>query len=288
MIFVPAKKLCFRGCTAIFLLTLMFTPAHSRESWENANARDSAAENRIRDAYREALGLGWHMVLKDRGTGDWKKDWFLDGAKARVRNTGKGMEFFAGPVPAEDASHSVLWTKRSFHGDIRVEYDYTRLDSATRYVNILYLLATGSGTGAYPENIKEWSDKRTIPAMRIYFNHMNLLHISYAAFDNTNTEKGNDYIRARRYLPETGRGLQGTDLVPDYFRTGFFMPGETYRITVIRHGDDLFMHILKGKEVKLCHWDISGFPPLTEGRIGLRHMGSRAARYRNFKVYELR
>lgn len=288
MISGPARKICFRVCAAIFLLTLLFTPAHSRENRENANLQDSASEYRIRDAYREALGLDWHMVLKDRGKGDWKKFWFLDGTKARILNTGKGMEFFAGPVPAEDASHSVLWTKKDFHGDIRVEYEYTRLDSSTRYVNIIYLLASGSGAAGYPVNIREWSGKRSVPAMKIYYNHMNLLHISYAAFNNDNNERGNDYIRARRYLPETEKGLQGTGLVPDYFRTGFFRPGETCRITVIRHGNDLFMHIREGMEEKICHWDISGFPPLAEGRIGLRQMGSRAARYRNFKVYELR
>ena len=66
--------------------------------------------------------------------------------------------------------------------------------------------------------------------MRNYYDHMNLLHISYAAFENTNTEEGNDYIRARRYL--------------------------------------------------------SGFPGLQTGRVGIRHMGSRASRYKDFRVYQ--
>jgi hypothetical protein len=265
----------------------IFLLGHSSTGLVSGTPPDTADECRNMEAFKELTRLDWQPGFKDPGTGDWKKGWFLDGEKAKVLNTSKGMEFFAGPVPAEDASHTVLWTKQAFHGDIRIEYEYTRLDSATRYVNILYLLATGSGAEGYPEDLMKWSDKREIPAMRIYFNHMNLLHISYAAFENTNAEKGNDYIRARRYLPETGAGLRGTDLVPDYFRTGLFLPGEKYRITVIKHGNDLFMNIQSREKEMLCHWDLSGFPAIQEGRIGLRHMGSRDARYRNFIVFQL-
>ena len=274
--------------SALFCPVLLSMLWVSGGNWVHGTPVEDKNNDRVPEAFREACGLDWHVVFKDRGTGAWEKEWSLDGAKAKVLNTDRGMEFYAGPVPAEDASHSVLWTKRSFRGDIRVEYEYTRLDSATRYVNILYLLATGSGAEGYPKDIMQWSGKRNIPAMRIYFNNMNLLHISYAAFDNTNTDGDNDYIRARRYLPGTGKGLQGTGLVPDYYRTGLFLPGEKYRITVIKHGNDLYMQVRHGKEEKICHWDISGFPTLMDGRIGLRQMGSRAARYRNFKVYELR
>ena len=50
----------------------------------------------------------------------------------------------AGPVPRENASHAVLWTKQSFAGDVKIEYEYTRTDDANQYVNILYIQATGS------------------------------------------------------------------------------------------------------------------------------------------------
>ena len=235
-------------------------------------------------AFQKLSQLEWKQVFMDSGTRDWKTGWFLDGEKANVLNTSEGMEFHAGPVPAEDANHSVLWIRKSFHGDVRIEYEFTRLDSATRYVNILYILASGSGMEGYPEDIFEWSDKRKVPAMKMYYNHMNLLHISYAAFENTNTDKGNDYIRARRYLPETGDGLKGTDLSPDYFRTGLFHTDRRHWITVIKYGNDLFMHIRNQEKEMLCHWDLSVFPPLEQGHIGLRHMGSRSARYRDFRI----
>ena len=37
----------------------------------------------------------------------------------------------------------------------------------------------------------------------------------------------NDYIRLRRYNPNK-MGLAGTDIPGDHFKTGLFMPGETY------------------------------------------------------------
>ena len=32
-------------------------------------------------------------------------------------------------------------------------------------------------------------------------------------------------------------------------------------------------------------WDISEIAPISEGRIGLRHMFTRSALYKNFKIY---
>lgn len=242
---------------------------------------DSSAFNRIRS-------MGWEETFCDSGEKNWQNLWSLDGEKARVSNDGKGRVFRAGPVPGEDASHSVLWTRQVFEGNVMVEYEYTRLDSATKYVNIIYLLASGSGSKGFPNDILAWSDKREVPAMKMYYNHMNLLHISYAAFENTNDDPGADYIRARRYLPETGKGLQGTGLKPDYEKSGFFAPGKPCRITVIKYEENLFMKISgEGREMT-CHWDLSGVPDVPAGRIGLREMGSRSARYDNFRVSQLK
>lgn len=228
--------------------------------------------------------LDWKQVFFDPGTSDWHEKWALDGLKARVFNTPQGMEFYAGPVPAEDSSHAVLWTRQIFSGSVKIEYEYTRLDAATKYVNILYIQATGSGLGDFHEDIFEWSDLRRVPAMRMYFNHMNTYHISYAAYANTNLESPEDYIRVRRYMPESGRGLEVTDLAPDYFRTGLFKPGVRHEITVIKHGNDLYMEIAAPDKKMLCHWKNTGLPPIEKGRVGLRHMASRNARYKNFRV----
>jgi len=56
----------------------------------------------------------------------------LDGLTARVANGADGMAFWAGPTEKDDASHAVLWTKASSRGDVKIEYEYTRLDEATR------------------------------------------------------------------------------------------------------------------------------------------------------------
>jgi hypothetical protein len=238
-------------------------------------------------AFRKLQQLDWKETFYDTGTGDWQENWKLDGQKARVFNTPLGMEFYAGPVPAEDSSHSVMWTRKSFSGDVKLEYEYTRLDAATKYVNIIYIQATGSGKGDFCEEIFEWSELRRVPAMRMYFNHMNTYHISYAAFGNTNLEAPNDYIRARRYMPESGNGLQGTDLAPDYFKSGLFQPGVRHKITIIKHGNDLYMEIIGPHKRMLCHWKNTSLPPVEQGRIGLRHMASRNARYKNFRVSEI-
>jgi Domain of unknown function (DUF1961) len=235
--------------------------------------------------YLELVDADWDEAFFDACTENWKDNWLLDGQEARITHSDRGMDFFAGDQAGDDASHAVLWTLKSFAGDIKIEYEYTRLDEANRFVTILYIQATGSGDGPYQKDIMRWVDRRAVPSMRTYFNHMNTYHISYAAYGVENDDPAEDYIRARRYMPETPRGLEGTDLQPDdYARTGLFATGVPYKITVIKSGDKLYMHIAGKDNTLLCHWDTESFPAIAEGRIGLRHMYTRAARYRNFRV----
>lgn len=245
----------------------------------------TAAENTgNKDRFRQLSSRPWREVFHDDGTGDWRQKWTLDGLKAKVINSPQGMDFHAGRVADEDASHAVLWTKDAFRGDIKVEYEFTRLDSASRYVVILYLQATGSGVGPYAKDIAQWSGLRTIPAMRTYFDHMNAYHVSYAAFGNDNADPSDDYLRARRYMPLTGKGLKGTELEEEYRKTGLFKTGVPHRITVIKTGSDLFMHVKNEEKELLCHWNATSLPPILEGRVGLRHMATRSARYRDFHI----
>ena len=244
-----------------------------------------AAEDK--KAFQEATKQHWKSVFTDDFKSAWQKNWSLDGQKAELKNTKKGLLYKAGATPASDADHAVLWTKESFEGDIRVEFDFTKKDDATKFVNILYLFAEGSGVGAYDKDILKWSDLRTVPAMKTYFEHMNAFHISFAAFENDNLDTNADYIRARRYMPERGKGLNGTYLKPDYLRTGLFRTGVLHHITVIRSGDTIFMQIKNAEKEYLCRWKTSEFPALKSGRIGLRLMGSRVSEFGNFKVFEL-
>ena len=228
----------------------------------------------------------WQVELTDSGTSDWQTNWFVDGSNATLINAPSGWEIRPSAKPG-DASHVVVWTKKSFSGDLRLEYDYTRLDHETQRVNIVYLQASGLGKAPWVADIAQWRDLRNPPAMSCYFDLMNALHVSYAAFDNSNTDPGADYVRARRYIPR-GPGqnsLKGTEIAPDdYGKSGLFLPGETYHFTFIKTGTRLFFHV-KGKTTeRLFVWKLDSVPPLPPGRIGIRHMYGRAARYANIVI----
>lgn len=238
-----------------------------------------------RAAFEEAAAGPWKEVFCDEGTGNWRDKWFLDGEIGSAETTPAGLRLSGGPRFGEDAHHTVLWTKDSFEGDVKIDYDYTRLDFENRAVNILFIHATGSGTGPYARDITEWNELRKVPAMKTYFNNMNLYHLSYAAFplDGIDTTA---YIRGRRYMPDTGKGLEGTDFTPDYFPQGLFEPGVPHHITVIKRGTDLLMRIENDQQVYYCKMSNTALPTVTEGRVGLRHMYTRSARYKNFRISE--
>lgn len=237
-----------------------------------------------KDAFEKALQNNWLEVFSDSCTGDWTERWFLDGEIASVSNSELGMQLTAGPQFKNDAHHMVLWTKESFEGDLKIEFDYTRLDFETRCVNILYIQATGSGKEPYKKDITEWNGYREVPAMRMYFNHMNTYHISYAAFPNMGDER-NSYIRARRYMPEKN-GLEGSNLKPDYYPEGLFAPGVPHKITVIKRERNIYMKIANAQQTYYCHFMNTELPVIEEGRVGLRLMFTRSSRFANFKIYK--
>ncbi|MCC6680561.1 MAG: DUF1961 family protein [Phycisphaeraceae bacterium] len=230
--------------------------------------------------FQAALKLPWQQVFSDTCTGDWREFWFLDGRQSKLENTPDGMILAAGPEGGGDAANTVLWTHQSFAGDVKIEYDFTRLDDLPRFVNILYIQATGVGEGPFARDIAQWSELRRDPAMKLYYNHMNLLHISYATFDPQN-----DYIRARRYpRPKDGNFEFDTRIPPDYANSGLFQVGVTYRITCIKRGRQLFFNVSQGGDQHLFTFNADGFPPVDEGRIGLRQMRGRVSRYANFSI----
>jgi hypothetical protein len=222
-------------------------------------------------------------IFYDPFTSPWQNKWFLDGEKAVLTHSEKGLDFWAGPDALDDASHAVLWTHQVFSGDIMIEYEFTRLDEEVRYVNIIYLQATGSGEEGFDEDITLWKEKRKVPAMHNYFRNMNTFHISYAAFGTRNDNPELDYLRARRYMPQYG-SLRETDLEPDYAETGLFQTGMPHTIIIIKKENQIYMHVTKGEQSRLFYWKNDRLPPISEGRIGLRHMYTRGARYSDFKI----
>lgn len=227
----------------------------------------------------------WKVQFKDRGNKNWNSKWFLDGEQANVTNSSKGMLFSAGSTVFDDACHAVLWTKDFFEGDIKIEYEYTRTDTETSQVNILYIQASGIGQAPYAEDISEWNDLRRIPSMKTYFNNMNALHISYAAFGQENKDELQDYIRVRKYPRLPGNNFsKTTEVPPSYFQTNLFETGKTYKITVVKTRKRLFFKV-EGKGIsKLYSWDLKEGQSVQKGRIGLRHMYTRSARYKNFTI----
>ncbi len=248
-------------------------------------SRTSTPDSPEQATFEKASEGKWNSIFSDSCTGDWTEQWFLDGEVGQVTTGSDGMELTAGPEFKNDAHHMVLWTKDVFEGDVKIEYDYTRLDEATNCVNILYIQATGSGEEPYVRDITKWNELRRVPAMRMYFDHMNTYHISYAA----NPNEGDDnraYIRARRYMPNA-TGLKGSDLEPDYFPQGLFGTGVPHKVTVIKKARDLFAKFENAEQTVYCHMANPGLPAITEGRIGLRHMFTRSARYKNIRISNL-
>ena len=64
------------------------------------------------------------VLFKDSLTGNWQEKWFLDGRKATVKTSEKGLFFSGGTITKLDdpqeyhAHHAVLWTHQIFEGDI--------------------------------------------------------------------------------------------------------------------------------------------------------------------------
>jgi hypothetical protein len=73
-------------------------------------------------------------------------------------------------------------------------------------------------------------------------------------------------------------------LEPDYYPEGLFEPGVPHQISVIKKDRDLFMRIKNPETVMWFHMANPDLPVITEGRIGLRHMFTRSARYKDFRI----
>ncbi|WP_321373354.1 DUF1961 family protein [uncultured Draconibacterium sp.] len=227
----------------------------------------------------------WNLQFEDDCTENWQQNWFKDGLISQVKQDEDGMDLIAGPVNRDDAHHTVLWTKRSFEGDIKIEYEYTRTDSQIVNVNILYIQAQGIGKDGRGADITEWNTYRDTANMWKYYFYMDPLHISYAAFPMVNDDPEDDYVRVRKYPAETQEKFKDTEVLPAYFKTGLFLSDVTYKITVIKTESKLYFNVKGNGDEKLFSWDLAEGQSPKEGRIGLRHMYTRSARYKNFKVW---
>ena len=262
----------FPSNALVLLLAMLASPACAEPDQDAAG----------RTAFQQADDRPWQEAFTDDCTGDWKGKWFLDGEVGKVTNGPEGMTLTAGPEFGNDAHHMVLWTRESFEGDMKIDYDFTRLDEERRCVTILYIQATGSGKDPFDKDISKWNELRKVPDMSTYYDNINAYHLSYAAFGNSGNDRSS-YIRGRRYMPHS-TGLKGTELKPDYHFDSLFATGVKHHITVIKRDRDIHLRVKNPDGVRYCHLHNAKLPVITDGRIGLRHMFTRSARYRNFRV----
>ena len=174
----------------------------------------------------------WRLSFEDSGTsGRWEDKWFLDGQKASINYTNDGIDFKAGIVINDNASHAVLWTKKLFSGDVKIDYDFTRKDTTTNdAVVIIYILAEGIGEPPYSKDIYSWKDLRLIPFMHIYWWGMNSIHVSYA----TRSIEKDPYIRVRRYPVQSGSvTFKQTEVSPSFNSENLFKTDVCYHLTFI-------------------------------------------------------
>ena len=245
-------------------------------------------QRHVEKSFRKILREPWQMVVDDSLTHYDSGKWHLDGLRGRISCDSLGLTLRAGEVIDCDSDHVVLWNRTRVSGPVRVEYDFTRLDtSRVNSVNIIYLLAQGSGEGEYRSDIMSWNELRTVPAMKVYFNHMRSYHISYAVTDRNSDGTLGDYIRGRQYDPAAGRGLKGTELMPEYKDTHLFKPGITYHMTFIVYGGRCYMEVCGDGRRALFWFRIDTSKALHEGYVGLRQMWGRTSRYAGFKVWTL-
>lgn len=244
-------------------------------------------QNKLDKQFESLMAKPSQLVFEDDFRHPWSEKWHLDGERAKIIQKDGCLEMHAGKRAYVDADHLVLWTRNEFQGDLKIEYDFTRLDSSKHYcVNILYIQAQGSGRKPFVKDIFKWNGLRRVPRMSMYFDHMDTYHISYAVTEIA-AENKPEYIRARRYMPLWNKGLEGTDLKPEYLHTGLFRIGITYHLTFIKYDTDLYMNVKGDGQDRIFYFDASSFPKIDKGRIGLRQMYTRNSRYANFKVYQM-
>lgn len=213
---------------------------------------------------------------------NWQDNWFLDGEKAKVTNDKEGLTL------DPEKGFAVLWTKEEFKGDVKIEYDFKRLDELNWGVNIIYIQAQGDGENGCTKDISQWSEKRKTAAMNNYFMNMDTYHISYAAYTNGGKDKGKEYVRARRYLPLKNKGLTNTELSGEAGKTGIFDDKQWVHVTIVKKAKEIWAEFKHPEKTVLCHFKNIDKEGIEEGRIGLRIMPGRKSMFKNFKVFQLK
>ena len=274
------KKLSSSSLSMLGLLLLSLVSSCSPEERENSTptSKDTTMD----------------VLFNDPMLSNWQENWFLDGEKATLEHRDGGLFYSGGTVtksmdPVEyHAHHAVLWTKQEFEGDIRISYHWTPVDRDGPGAILLYVQAQGIGVDPYDRDISKWNEMRRIPAMDKYFKNMNLISLSIR-----------ENIRCKRYpwFDSAGNPYDAGGLVePMVEYKEQLVPGKTYQIIVEKRNPMLSYKIIDTTtgEATISHtWDTSKIDDrydvkqITNGRIGIRHMATKQAIYKDFKVEKL-
>ena len=82
-----------------------------------------------KDDFPSLKAQEWQEVFTDKMAGmKWQEKWFLDGIHAKVSNSKEALQIDT------SKGYAVLWTKKEFKGDLRIEYDW-RLQNSKEYLS---------------------------------------------------------------------------------------------------------------------------------------------------------
>jgi hypothetical protein len=234
---------------------------------------------------------GSKILFEDSMMSNWQEKWFLDGLEAIVEHKNQGLYFAGGTITKDDdpeqyhAHHAVLWTHQIFDGDIRIQYEMTRVDSSNYGNTLLYIQAQGIGTEPYVKDINQWNQLREIPNMSVYFEKMDLISVSFR-----------ENIRCKRYpwKDSNGEWYPKRGLIEPMLDYEGMIPGKRYSVEVEKRTSAITLRLFDAETKKLVTqntWNLNQvapeLEPVQKGRIGLRHMSTKRFIYRNFRVEQL-
>ena len=265
-----------------------------KNKYKETNKKKKKFQKKFDDLIKELDPVYKPTILfEDSMTDNWQEKWFLDGKKATVRTGEDGLYFAGGTVTkrqdpiAYHAHHAVLWTHQVFEGDIRIQYEMTRVDDSSYGTTLLYIQAQGIDTSPYDADIHAWKAIREIPAMSIYNKKMDLISLSFRK-----------ELRCKRYprMDDTGKLYPRGGLVEPMQDYAGIETGKTYHVEVEKRAGSatLVLYNAHKKAVLLeATWDTTQVSDRLEpqlikkGRIGLRHMSTMQFVYKNFTVERL-
>lgn len=233
----------------------------------------------------------YNILFEDSLMSNWQEKWFLDGLEATLEHRDDGLYFAGGTITKDDdpeqyhAHHAVLWTKQVFEGDIRIQYEMTRVDTSNYGNTLLYIQAQGIGGEPYVKDIAQWSQLREIPNMSIYFEKMDLISVSFR-----------ENIRCKRYpwKDQQGEWYPQRGLIEPMVDYIGMIPGKRYAVEVDKRASSVILRLFDAETKELLinsTWDINEvaeeLEPVQKGRIGIRHMSTKQFIYKNFKVEQL-